>query len=950
MIAELDTFRAHFGRFLLIILWAHVPALMFIAIQTDHSPVWAAAAGALLAGSYHFSWLRSGTAPATRYISAVALMGEPALMLFLLTGHPWQMDMHMYFFAMLALTIAWCDWRAIIAGAITVSIHHLLLLYVLPSAVFSQEGNIERVILHAVIVIFQTIVLVWISNKLVESFERIGKMSEEILIKNEALTERTREAENANRSKSLFLANMSHEIRTPMNAILGFCHLIARTELTAKQKDHVTKINDAGVSLLRLINDILDFSKNEAGKLTLEARPFDLRTAIANQINLVGMDADDKRVKIETRISPAVPYKVVGDELRFNQVVLNLLSNAVKFTENGKITVRVDVASTYDREVMLELSIADTGIGMSADQQAKLFNSFSQADSSTTRKFGGTGLGLAICRQIVEQMGGNIAVESTPGAGSTFTFRIKVSVEDKHQREDDRPPAYVQTLRVLAADDNPAARQIIQEIFGTWDMMVDLVASGQEALGALESARQSGKPYDLVLLDWKMPGMDGMETAKIMRSQRHQEKMPITLMVTAYYADEFVQEARAADISAFLPKPVDPRMLLDTITDLFSGQASSVSLLPPAELPSSTIPRIAAQFEGLCVLVVDDNEINREIAIELLSDAGLRTACAENGRIACGMMMESGENYACVLMDVQMPEMDGIEATRLIRESWTPERLPIVAMTAHAFEEEKKRCFAAGMNDHIAKPVDPAELIDKLNYWLTERGKSQPRRKTSPARPAEQSILPEELPPFDLSAALGRVNGKAPLLRKLIINFGENYAAIASDMRRLIAEGHAQDARRLAHTLKGVAGSLEISGLQEAASTIETLLSSGNVSGAQRAIVDLEKQLTPAVEAARSLNDTAARGAEAPSAILDKAALQAALNELQTHLRRRSLGARASFDRFAAAAGLSGDARAAHPLLKAIEKLDYETALRMIETTTADMLAGASQSQDESAA
>ena len=947
MIAELDSLRSHFGKFLLLILWAHVPALALIAWQTGHSPLWSAGAGAVLAGSYHLAWTRNGPAPVTRYLSAIALVGEPAIMLFLLTGHPWQMDMHMYFFAMLALTIAWCDWRAILMAAVAVSLHHLILLYLLPSAVFSQDGNIERVILHAAIVIFQTIVLVWISHKLVESFDRIGKMSDEILVKNEALTERTREAEVANRAKSLFLANMSHEIRTPMNAILGFCHLIARTELTPKQKDHVTKINDAGVSLLRLINDILDFSKNEAGKLTLESRPFDLRAAIANQINLVSMDADDKGVKLETRISPAMPRRITGDELRFNQVVLNLLSNAVKFTENGTVTVTADVASTHDRDVTLELSVTDSGIGMSQAQQAKLFSSFSQADSSTTRKFGGTGLGLAICRQIVEQMGGNIRVASKEGEGSTFTFRICVRVEDENEQDSDRLPAHVQSLRVLAADDNPAARQIISEIFASWNMPVDLVASGQEALGALESANEMGRPYDLVLLDWKMPGLDGMETAKAMRSAAHLDRMPITLMVTAYCADEFMQEARAADISAFLQKPVDHRMLRATILDLFNGQGQSAGTPRGAEVrleDVGVIPRVSSAFEGLRVLVVDDNDINREIAVELLRDAGLVTDCAENGRTACAMLMENGENYACVLMDIQMPELDGIEATRAIRESWPASRLPIIAMTAHAYEEEKARCFEAGMNDHIAKPVDPAELVAKRNHWLSARGKPGARRAERADPAATIDSLSETLPPFDLSAALGRVNGKAPLLRKLIVNFGEKYAEIAADIRQLISEGKAPDARRLAHTLKGVAGSLEATNLYTAAASVESLLAAGNIGGALRALTELERQLSPAIQAALSLR-TPPEGAKPEDFVVDTEAAGAAIEELRVHLKRRSLGARAAFDRYATAAKLSGEARSAHPILKAVEKLDYDSALRLIEIAQS-----ATNPRDESAA
>lgn len=511
MISELDKLRDRFGRFLVMLLWAHVPALAGIALITGHSPVDAALAGAVLAGAYHLQWRYAGIAPSTRYLSAVALMGEPAILLYLMRGNAWQMDMHMYFFAMLALITAWCDKRALLTAAGATAAHHLILLYLLPYAVFPSAGDIDRVLLHAGIVAFQTTVLIWFSDMLVESFGRINRMSVEILSKNEALEQRTREAEEASRGKSLFLANMSHEIRTPMNAILGFCHLIGRTELSAKQQDYINKINSSGVSLLRLINDILDFSKNEAGKLTLENRPFDLRLAIENQINIVAVDAEAKGVHIHIDKTPGLPRMVSGDELRFNQVLLNLLTNAVKFSDKGDVTIGVRSVHMDEGSVKLEIFVRDTGIGMSVEQQERLFQSFTQADSSTTRRFGGTGLGLFICRQIVEQMGGTIGVESRQGEGSTFTYRVVLGLSEAKPPEESAVPHTLAGLRILAADDNPASRQIMREIFAGWGLGLDLVASGEEALGALDAASAEGRPYDLVLLDWKMPGMNGWD-------------------------------------------------------------------------------------------------------------------------------------------------------------------------------------------------------------------------------------------------------------------------------------------------------------------------------------------------------------------------------------------------------------------------------------------------------
>jgi signal transduction histidine kinase/CheY-like chemotaxis protein len=679
--------------------------------------------GVLLAACYHLMWHFHGISSATRHVSAVVLVGEPAVLLVLLSGHPWQMDMHMYFFAMLALTIAWCDRRTILVAAAATVLHHLLLLALLPMVVFPGNGNLERVAFHAVVVLFQTAVLVWLSDRLVEGFARTKAMSEEILTKNEALEARTREAEDANRAKTLFLASMSHEIRTPMNAILGFCHLIARSRLDARQQDYVGKISQAGISLLRLINDILDFSKNEAGKLTLEAHPFDVRGAVESALQLVSNDAGALAVKVVSEIDPDVPMRVTGDEVRFGQILLNLLSNAVKFSAGGMVRVRLAVAGEGDNGgtgVTLKLSVADTGIGMTHEQQERLFTSFTQADSSTTRRFGGTGLGLAICRQILEQMGGGIDVVSAPGAGSTFTCRLPM-MWAAETAVDALVPDWVRGLRVLAADDNSASRQILQGIFGDWDMPLDLVASGSEALSAMRVGDEIGKPYDLVLLDWKMPGLDGIETARAMSAVLHKSPPPKAIIVTAYGTEEAVlgREAKvgamgARTVDGFLPKPLMPETLLETILAIFARKDAAA----PRGIAEDIGPMVVPHLRGLRVLLVEDNAINREIGMALLSDAGLLVDCAEDGLAACARVEDQAGAYAAILMDVQMPEMDGIEATRVIRQTWSTAELPIIAMTAYAYEEERLRCLEAGMNDHVAKPVDPGLLIRTLERWL----------------------------------------------------------------------------------------------------------------------------------------------------------------------------------------------------------------------------------------
>jgi len=926
--SELDKLRTRFARFLVFLLWLHVPVLAIAAALVGRSPVVAALAGALLAGAYHIAWWRNGIAPANRYLSAIALMGEPALLLNLLADNPWQMDMHMYFFAMLALTIAWCDRRAILVAATAVALHHLVLDFLLPYAVFPGGSDLARVLLHAGIVAFQTAVLVWLSNMLVESFDRIGQMRDEIMAKNVALEERTREAEAANRAKSMFLANMSHEIRTPMNAILGFCHLALRTELTPRQHDYISKINGAGASLLRLINDILDFSKNEAGKLALECRQFDLRASLENQLHLAGVDAQARGVSVRAAVDDAVPVMLIGDELRFNQVVLNLVSNAIKFSENGTVTVSVGVLDRNSQSVELEVSVRDTGIGMTPEQQASLFRSFTQADSSTTRRFGGTGLGLAISKQIVELMDGEIRVESQPGEGSVFTFSVVMQIGEARSVPTGRPTQHVMALRVLIADDNPASREILEEMFASWSMSVDLVASGAEVLGALETATMAGTPYDLVLLDWKMPGLDGMETVKAMRENGRLTKLPVVLMVTAYGNDEFRAEVERADIAAFLTKPVEPATLLETITGLFSGDDTQTAAM--AE-PAGPVPMVAPALRGLRVLLAEDNDINREIAIELLTDAGLEVDVAENGRIACERVAAAGAHYAGVLMDVQMPEMDGIEATVSIRRSWPADRLPIIAMTAHAYETERQRCFDAGMNDHIAKPVDPALLVRTLDLWL-KPGRAAPPASANAVVEAASPIddLPDALPPFDIAAGLIRVNGKRSLLRKLIVGFGESFANSADDLRGYIATGALVEARRLAHTLKGTAGSLELAEVSRIAAEIETLIANDTLDDLDPLIDRLGEGLALATAAAASLSPAVPVGAP-QAGVADSAAIELATAELRDLVKRRSMGARAGFERFAQAAGMTPEVARGHPLKAALDALDYERAARLLD-------------------
>jgi two-component system, sensor histidine kinase and response regulator len=667
----------------------------------------------------------------------------------------------------------------------------------------------------------------------------------------EKLRQAQEAAEAASKAKGDFLANMSHEIRTPINAVLGMTHLALKTDLSPKQSDYLHKIQTSGTSLLGIINDILDFSKIEAGKLEMEAVAFNLDEVLDNLANLIAVKAHEKEgLEVLFSTGPGVPRALVGDRLRLGQVLTNLANNAVKFTQRGEILVSSELVHAGEKTVEVKFAVRDTGIGLTEEQQARLFTSFSQADTSTTRKFGGTGLGLAISKRLVEMMGGRIWVESAPGKGSTFCFTAVFGIGKEQIRIRHTPPPVLRGLKTLVVDDNSTSRDILKGMLESFSFEVTLAASGEEGLAEFEKS-MSDRGYDLVVMDWKMPGIDGIETARHIKNLPGLSRMPRIIMVTAYGREEIMRQAEKVGLDGFLIKPVSPSVMFDTIMQAFGQEA-------PRELRRDTEIELKAaaseRLAGANVLLVEDNEINQQVAMEILSGAGVKVTVANNGQEALDLVRANA--YEAVLMDVQMPVMDGYTATIKIRELEANRppayRLPIIAMTAHAMSGDHEKSLAAGMDDHITKPIDPAQLFGTLVKWLrTKEGTQEPVEAPSTAtapqdkEPAPlEKTLPNAMPEFDLTDGLQRLMGNRALYRKLLVNFATHYAQAGADIRKALDAGDFDRAHGLVHAIKGVAGNLAAKDLQQQSVALEKLVKHVDAAGPPPA-----DELNPAFEA-----------------------------------------------------------------------------------------------------
>jgi signal transduction histidine kinase/CheY-like chemotaxis protein len=714
--------------------------------------------------------------------------------------------------------------------------------------------------------------------------------------------QRAREdAEAATRAKSEFLANVSHEMRTPLNGILGLSNLALAANPNIKQRSYLNNILASGHVLLDVINQVLDLSKMEAARFEICHAPFALDHVLADVAGAVGLAAEEKGIALQFRTAPNVPLALVGDAGRVRQVLMNLVSNAVKFTERGQVEVSVGLRAHSKSGVTLAFVVKDTGIGMNDAQVSRLFQPFAQADGSVTRKYGGTGLGLAIAKKLVQLMGGKIAVQSVPAQGSTFSFILDFTLQ-----AGGAVPAPPEQLRVLVLDENHESRDYLSAVLSNRNLAVESTAS---SVGAMALLAGSGLRFDAILVRAERPDLSGLEVARSLRDALPATNRPPILLVANQVKDGFYEATEAAGLAGVIREPFRVSELIDSILQ-------AVGRKPASAAPTQS----ETTFAGIRVLVVEDVEINRQIAQELLEMVGATVEMASNGREAIERLAKESPPIDVVLMDVQMPVMDGVTAAREIRAIHGL-KIPIIAMTAHALEAERIRCLEAGMNDHLAKPVEPKELVASLSKWTNRRP-----RIVEPKLPASRA---PDLPGFDWEAALRRWNNNEPRLRGALKRFADGYAEAADKVREALATGNQALASDLLHELKGVAGILGATAVQHAAEALEVEVRAGQGAPGSALVMTLSRVLERMVQGISELAPLEKNMRSTSELALPLIELVRGLGEIDELLAQNKIAARQRF------AGIKNALAAIQPTLaeqleQDIMRLAYKSARQIV--------------------